>query len=88
MSGCRNGFIVALLDYVMKQYEGHCRIPRMLEREILMNVDEMQEILAVQFTFYPIGDSEASYVVLVEYVGGYCLRQWSMVDAFFAKISK
>ena len=46
MSGYRNGFIVALLDYGMKQYEGNCRIPHMLEREILMSVDEMQEILA------------------------------------------
>ena len=47
MSGYRNGFTGAVLDYVMKQYEGNCRIPQVLEREILMNVDEMQEILAV-----------------------------------------
>ena len=47
MSGYRNGFTGAVLDYVMKQYKGHRRIPLMLEREIQMNVDEIQKRISL-----------------------------------------
>ena len=44
MSGYWNGYTGAVLDYIMKQYEGHRRIPLMLERAIQMNVDQMEEL--------------------------------------------
>ena len=47
MSGYRSGFTGAVLDYVMKKYKGHRRIPLMLDREIQINVDEMRRRLAV-----------------------------------------